>query len=200
MDKRTARAAARRDRSGCRGPASALLDGVRELGPVRCVAAYDSYRDEPATHDTVAALLAAGVTVLLPRREGERLAWVAIDERTRFDTSTTGFREPRGADAGLAAADVVLVPALALTRGGDRLGQGGGFYDRALADLRRDDDAGPRLVGVAYAHEIVDLPGWDVEPHDIRVDGVIAVPCMAHDHSAGSPRSQPPGPTALPGN
>ena len=63
--------------------------------------------------------------------------------------------------------DVVIVPGLAFTAAGDRLGQGGGWYDRFLADVR----PGCRTIGVGFVEQIVDtLP---VEVHDIRLDHVV---------------------------
>lgn len=66
-----------------------------------------------------------------------------------------------------AAIDLVLVPGVAFTADGWRLGQGGGWYDRFLPMLRPD----AVTVGVAFAAQVVDaLP---VEPHDVRVDLVV---------------------------
>ena len=63
--------------------------------------------------------------------------------------------------------DAVIVPGLAFTRAGDRLGQGGGWYDRFLAGV----DPSCATVGVAFAPQIVDdLP---TEPHDVRLDFVV---------------------------
>jgi 5-formyltetrahydrofolate cyclo-ligase len=63
--------------------------------------------------------------------------------------------------------DVVVVPGLAFTADGRRLGQGGGHYDRFLTRLRADC----LTVGAAYAEQLVDdLP---TEPHDVRVDLVV---------------------------
>lgn len=63
--------------------------------------------------------------------------------------------------------DVVIVPGLGFTRYGDRLGQGGGWYDRFLSDIRPDC----HTIGVAYREQLLDhLP---VEPHDVRVDRVV---------------------------
>ena len=63
--------------------------------------------------------------------------------------------------------DVVIVPGTAFTRGGDRLGQGGGWYDRFLRTVRPDCVT----VGVAFGPQIVDeLP---VEAHDVRLDHVV---------------------------
>jgi 5-formyltetrahydrofolate cyclo-ligase len=63
--------------------------------------------------------------------------------------------------------DVVVVPGLAFTTDGRRLGQGGGHYDRFLPRVR----PGCRTVGAAFAEQLVDdLP---TEPHDVRVDTVV---------------------------
>lgn len=63
--------------------------------------------------------------------------------------------------------DVVIVPGLAFTPHGDRLGQGGGWYDRFLAGVR----PGCRTIGVGFGEQIVDtLP---VEDHDVTLDHVV---------------------------
>ena len=60
--------------------------------------------------------------------------------------------------------DLILVPGVAFTRAGERLGRGGGFYDRLLASL----PAHTCKVGVCFDAQILtELP---VEPHDQRVD------------------------------
>lgn len=70
------------------------------------------------------------------------------------------------ADAPEVSPDVLLVPLLAATPAGDRLGQGAGYYDRALASLRA---AGPIVaVGIAWPVQVVaDLP---IDPWDARLD------------------------------
>ncbi len=63
--------------------------------------------------------------------------------------------------------DVVVVPGLAFTRDGRRLGQGGGHYDRFLPRLRPSCVT----VGVGFAEQLVDdLP---TEPHDVRLDMIV---------------------------
>jgi len=63
--------------------------------------------------------------------------------------------------------DVVIVPGLAFTVAGDRLGQGGGWYDRFLAGVRTEC----LTVGVGFAEQI--LEALPVEPHDVTLDRVI---------------------------
>lgn len=63
--------------------------------------------------------------------------------------------------------DVVIVPGLAFTASGDRLGQGGGWYDRFLAAVRPECVS----IGVCFGEQIVDAV--PLEPHDIVVDHVV---------------------------
>ncbi len=67
--------------------------------------------------------------------------------------------------------DVVIVPGLAFTPSGQRLGQGGGWYDRFLVRVRADCVT----IGVCFAEQIVD--GLPTETHDVAVDHVVT------DHS-----------------
>ncbi len=63
--------------------------------------------------------------------------------------------------------DVVIVPGLAFTARGDRLGQGGGWYDRFLTDIRVECTT----IGVGFDVQIVDeLP---IEAHDVRLHDVV---------------------------
>ena len=65
------------------------------------------------------------------------------------------------------AVDVVVVPGLAFTAGGQRLGQGGGWYDRFLARTRADC----LKIGVGFEVQVVDeLP---TEAHDVTLDLVV---------------------------
>ena len=103
-----------------------------------------------------------------------------------------GIPEPDlGPDAQLDAADMalILLPLLAFSRSGQRLGMGGGFYDRSLA-FRRAAVAPPRLVGVGYAAQ--EAPPWPDEDWDVRLDAVVTEhglvePAQAYETTANPP-------------
>jgi 5-formyltetrahydrofolate cyclo-ligase len=141
------------------------------IGGGETVCAYVPISSEPGSDELIDSLLRRGVRVLLPvaRDDGAALPvplqWGEYRQgglvQARF-----GLREPAApwlpADT-IAAATVVLVPALAVDRAGVRLGRGAGFYDRSLPL------AAPtaRLVAVVRDDELVDrLPA---EPHDVRM-------------------------------
>jgi 5-formyltetrahydrofolate cyclo-ligase len=146
---------------------SALLRG---LADVRTFAAYVPEETEPGHGRVPAAYTQLGARVLLPvvPAEGHELMW-AVDTG-RLAAGRFGLLEPVGPRLGptaVGAAQVVVVPALAVARDGVRLGRGGGFYDRALRHVR----AGAVVVAVVFDDEFVDeLPA---EPHDRRVSAVV---------------------------
>lgn len=137
-----------------------------------CVALYQPMPGEPGGPDLPEYVLALGYRVLLPRivaGQAGQLDWVEWTSGGAMERNALGIWEPVGpaVSAGGAAADVVVVPGLALARDGRRLGQGGGFYDRAVGAV-----AGVRpLLGVVDAEWV--LAGVPAEAHDARVGFVV---------------------------
>jgi 5-formyltetrahydrofolate cyclo-ligase len=85
-------------------------------------------------------------------------------------TAGRGLREPSGDRLGtgaIGAAELVVVPALAVDRRGIRLGRGGGSYDRALARVA----AGTLTVALLHDGELIDTV--PAQPHDRPVRAVI---------------------------
>jgi 5-formyltetrahydrofolate cyclo-ligase len=120
-------------------PFSYLIDS-QEISSASVIASYISYGDEPNTAELNQAILAAGKKLLLPRIieiSGEPgLEWVPWNGDPQKLTERGRILEPIGpAEMDQNQIDVVIVPALRVDGDGYRLGQGGGFYDRALAHL-----------------------------------------------------------------
>jgi 5-formyltetrahydrofolate cyclo-ligase len=74
--------------------------------------------------------------------------------------------EPVRGTGTVSRADVVLVPALAVDASGNRLGRGGGSYDRVLARVRGQVPT----IGLLYDGELI--PSVPAEPHDRTVRAV----------------------------
>jgi 5-formyltetrahydrofolate cyclo-ligase len=112
----------------------------------------------------------AGKRAIFPAVAESRLEWREVKGVSEFTRSERfpDLREPSGgAVVSLAEADLVVVPGLAFTRCGKRLGRGGGFYDRALADLPKT----VKRLGICFEFQVVeDLP---TESHDAPLDGLL---------------------------
>lgn len=66
--------------------------------------------------------------------------------------------------------DVVLLPLVGFDERGNRLGMGGGFYDRTLASLVKQPDR-PKFIGIAHdCQQVKQLP---VAPWDVTLDAII---------------------------
>ncbi len=115
-----------------------------------------------------------GKTVCVPRMDWSSRRMTAVEIvslEDEFEQRRCGVREPvSGRPIPGDEIDLILIPALAYDAAGFRLGRGGGFYDRFLAQptLRQ---GGVRLCGVAFDQQIVDeVPH---EAHDAIVDAIV---------------------------
>ncbi|HEY7656386.1 MAG TPA: 5-formyltetrahydrofolate cyclo-ligase, partial [Burkholderiales bacterium] len=139
----------------------------------RCVMAYASFGSELDTGDFIADVLAQGKELVLPRVErGSRaLQLHAVEDPARqLGPGVWGIPQPR-ADlcplVPISRVDFVLVPGVAFTPRCERLGYGGGYYDRLIGALARP----PALVAGAFAVQVV--PELPVTPSDQLVDLVV---------------------------
>ncbi|MEU6646743.1 5-formyltetrahydrofolate cyclo-ligase [Saccharomonospora sp. NPDC046836] len=152
--------------------AGALAEAVTSL-TADTVCCYVPFGDEPGSITLLDVLRGRGARVLLPvvPPTPAPLDWAEYTGASGLVTGRfRGVLEPTGprlGPRGIAAADLVLLPALAVDRRGVRLGRGAGFYDRSLPFAAPDTG----LVAVIRDSELVDrLPA---EPHDIRMTGAL---------------------------
>ena len=111
-------------------------------------------------------------TFCYPRVAGEKIEFVEVARLEDLVAAAWNpwVREPALSESQIVSPSeihLVLVPGLAFTREGARLGRGGGYYDRFLAQLPRETTK----LGVCFDLQLVEaLPS---ESHDVHVDGVI---------------------------
>jgi len=137
------------------------------------VGCYLSMPAEPGTDALIDLLRQRDIRVLVPRVNGHALEWIELTDSTAFTISDLGIREPAGEalDDALSTCSAIVIPALAVSPEGVRLGQGGGFYDRALEAVPSHADGGPVRIAVIFDDEL--LQHVPREPHDSTVDLVI---------------------------
>ena len=139
--------------------------------PVGKVAAlYHAAGSEVSPRLLADQLALAGWTLALPSVEGETGAMVfrRWDRAAPLSRDSIGLHAP-AADAPIVTPDLVVVPLLAFDRDGRRLGQGGGYYDRALEALKAQGEV--FVLGLAYGgQETANLPH---EAHDQALDAIL---------------------------
>lgn len=157
-------------RKAARLAARALLKRL----PPRCrIAIYLSVHSELSTRPLRSALLRAGHRVFVPVTLRDwQMRFLPYDKHTVLRASgplrlpEPVARRPRRTARHV---DVILVPLLGFDSAGGRLGNGGGYYDRALAHRRIGGK--PQRIGYAYAVQAVDaLP---MDRFDVRLDAVV---------------------------
>lgn len=154
----------------CESLTTHALEAVKGMDRV---AAYVSVGHEPCTRLLLERLTERGVRVLLPVL-GPHLSrsWAYYRGAADLAERAPGRPpEPSGRvlpPEEVERVDALLIPALAVDRGGRRLGQGGGWYDRLLS-LRAD---GVRVFAMVHDDELVAGP-LPTEAHDEPVDAVI---------------------------
>ena len=135
-----------------------------EILSASTIASYLSYDLEPSTVEINETILRDGKTLVLPRINGNQLEWVTWNGDCSQLTSKKKISEPIGeALQDLSVIKAVIVPALRIDQFGYRLGQGGGYYDRALAQLSA------WKIGLIYPNELI-TEALPREDHDIPLD------------------------------
>lgn len=155
----------------------ALLEPLTADSTVFCYYPVNSEVDLLELHRTAA-------TFALPRVNGNRLDFCAVQDPVK--EATGRFRSiaqppPEAATVTADSSTVLLVPAIAYTRAGYRLGYGGGYYDRLLAGFPGT------VIGVCYRELLVEsLP---LEAHDLPVATVCSeaglLECAAYRQQDG---------------
>ena len=169
MTKREARAWAKARRAELdmaavgRGMAQALFS-LPQWQSAGAVLAFAAMPDEPDTAEILRRALADGKRLLLPRvRSKTEMDWVEIPALRLLRPGAFGIQEPPAdlpaADPAGYAAALALVPCLAASRDGVRLGRGGGYYDRFLAHYK---GAGLLLCPEALLLDELPCDDWDV--------------------------------------
>ncbi len=122
------------------------IESLPEFRDAHTIAVFESLPDEPDTAAALARWAAEGKRIVLPRI----VDWGAC--HMTFDIPPTEI-------------DLFVVPGVAFTPSGHRLGRGKGFYDRYL-----HRSSAPK-IGICYPHQLI--PSLPTEPHDILMDQVV---------------------------
>ena len=128
---------------------------------------YLPYNQEVRTTPMLEQALKDGKRVAVPKVYGDEMKFIYLSDLSQVENGFAGIPEPV-ADGDVAAdpTALVLMPGLAFTEKGHRMGYGGGFYDKFLSQ-----EPNHPTLALCYAFQMVDeLP---VEEYDVPVDVVL---------------------------
>jgi len=155
------------------GPKAPLTIARRLLGDFvfmkgAVIAGYAAIRGEVDPFPLMAALAAQGHDLCLPQTQGKQLIFRAWRPGEPLVISRYNIPEP-DSKSRERRPDLIVVPVVAFDRHGYRMGYGGGYYDRYLAEHRPKRTV--RAIGIAFAgQEVEELPH---EETDQRLDAVV---------------------------
>lgn len=142
---------------------------MRVLQNRKCVAGYSAVGSEISPTTLLQNVMALGISVCLPyfAHRSAEMQFKAWDPDVALEASPFGFAQPSMASPEIDP-DCLLVPMLAYDRQGNRIGQGGGHYDRYLSRFPNS-----LRIGIAWWQQeridIVPMP-WDVQMNYVATD------------------------------
>ena len=146
------------------GPVLALVPEGATIG------LYRSDTGEAPSRGYIKFFFEAGYPIALPRvttldKPMEFRRHTDPYEESDLEAGVWGLRQPR-VDAPVVVPEVLFMPLVGFTAKGDRLGQGGGYYDRYLA-------AHPQTIAIGMAWDVQEVPELPIELHDMRLSAIV---------------------------
>jgi 5-formyltetrahydrofolate cyclo-ligase len=148
-------------------PPGQVLDLVPEAATVGL---YRSDTGEAPSRGYIRFFFERGNRIALPRvttldKPMEFRTHTDPYEESDLESGVWGLRQP-GLEAPVVVPQVLFMPLVGFTTKGDRLGQGGGYYDRYLA-------AHPQTIAIGMAWDIQEVPELPIELHDMRLSAIV---------------------------
>lgn len=135
----------------------------------QAVAMFKSFGTEIDTSYFISAAVESGKTVLLPRVCGADMMFYKYLPGDTLEPSRFGIEEPLENDRRFVSVndiDLIIVPGLCFDKGKNRLGYGGGFYDRVLS-------GGAKNIAVCFDEQVLENGVLPVCPTDVKVQKII---------------------------
>lgn len=143
------------------------LLNLSEIRHAFCVYCYASFPGEVSTWRFMESLLRQGKYIAVPKVTGKELEFYSISGKKDLEEGVMGIMEPKASCLKIRDPEApVIVPGIAFDRDGNRIGYGGGYYDRFF-----QREPHHRRIAIAYDFQIFDkIPS---EAHDKPVDYII---------------------------
>jgi 5-formyltetrahydrofolate cyclo-ligase len=151
------------------------LTSLAEFQSAQVIAAYAAMPEEVQLDRLIEHAWNSGKTLCLPWiRRGCPLQFFVVHRDTNLIRNRMGILQPDPQTAESIDArtlDLVVVPLLGFDRQCNRIGYGGGYYDRTFSFARQSSQRAMLLAGVGF--EVQHVESLPTEPHDMRLDLVV---------------------------
>jgi 5-formyltetrahydrofolate cyclo-ligase len=154
---------------------------LAEFKTAQHIAAYFAVNGEIGLAPVIDRALSQGKQIYLPNLDQKTLRFSPYDHAQKMRINRYKLPEPDVADDEMlnpSDLDLVLVPLVVFDAARNRIGMGGGFYDRSFAFRKASDNHSPLLIGIAHELQKVDqlVPEeWDVALDMVVTDQAIYV-------------------------
>ena len=152
------------------------LSEIPQWKEAKIIALTKSMEIEFSTKNIVTLARSQGKQIVVPITFSNRqMRFAYWNPQTEFRKNPFGIEEPIDPIwVNEEEIDLVIVPGLAYSKKGERLGFGGGYYDRFLSQGEYD------RVSLAYMEQVYETALWDVEKFDIPVEWLITIEGVIH--------------------
>lgn len=145
-----------------------IQDNLRKVDFFRnakSIGAYYSIGSEVKTQDILQEILKSGKEIALPKVVKKDLVFKKINSFSDLEQGNFSVMEPKDDCKDVKKIEVIIVPAIALTRNGYRLGYGFGYYDRYLSGKKS------KTIALSYSKQII--KSFSYSDHDVRIDCIV---------------------------
>lgn len=145
------------------------LKDTKEYKEAKGIFVYIGFGSEINTKILIEDALEDGKEVCVPKVIKKDMVFIKINSLENLVTSSYGILEPVGDKNNFNVDNLglIIMPGLAFDKQGNRLGYGGGYYDKFLSNNKIN----VKKIALAYDFQILDkVPS---EEHDIKVDSII---------------------------
>ncbi|MBI5848459.1 MAG: 5-formyltetrahydrofolate cyclo-ligase [Nitrospirae bacterium] len=147
------------------------LFSLDEVKTAKTIFLFASFRSEVDTFGMIQRALDEGKRVVLPRVEGQNLGLYEIKNRDELVPGYMKIPEPSvltdDRKCGINDVAAIIIPGAAFDETGNRIGYGGGFYDRLLAELQKPVP----VVAPTYEEQVIESVPTD--DHDKKVSIIV---------------------------
>ena len=150
------------------------ISALSEYQQAEHIAAYFAVKGEISLEPLIDQALSNGKKIYLPNLDQKSLRFSPYFHQQKMRINRYKLPEPDVSDDEMLAPealDLVLAPLVVFDAKGNRIGMGGGFYDRSFAFRKDSERRRPLLIGVA--HELQKVESLEPESWDVQLDMVV---------------------------